>query len=360
MRHYPLEILTFWCKGFIPNPPERHYGFGPGAIWNPGVASREEDKMQPISKDTETASVRIEETHSGAESRLLVVDDDPAIREILTDLLNEMGHSSETAEDGREAIEKIGNREFDLVLLDLVLPKISGQDTFETIRSTNKDIPIIIVTGHGSIESAVEFLKDGAVDYLTKPILFDEFRFRINRALEEKRLREADITDLKTELFNHSYFERRLNEELGRAKRYGHSISLLMLDLDNFKSYNDSYGHLAGDQVLRKIGSILRQLTRDCDIPCRFGGEEFSIILPETNSAGAELVAERIRNAIENTSFDSESPEIGNRVTASLGLASCGPDDTTKDSHEANSIIERADKALYKAKESGKNRICAF
>jgi diguanylate cyclase (GGDEF)-like protein len=316
--------------------------------------------VQSISQNSETATEKTEQTHDSNQIKLLIVDDDPTIREVLTSMLDEMGHFSDTAEDGNEAIEKVGIREFDMVLLDLVLPKMNGQGTFEAIRSSREDLPIIIITAHGAIQSAVEFLKEGAVDYLTKPIHFEEFRFRINRALEEKRLKEAAITDLKTQIFNHNYFEKRLSEELGRATRYGHGLSLIMLDLDDFKNYNDSYGHLAGDRVLKSVGSILKELTRDCDIPCRFGGEEFSIILPETNLAGALLVAERIRAAIESISFDIESEEIGNCVTVSLGVASCAPDKTAKGGYQANSIIEKADKALYVAKKSGKNRVCAF
>lgn len=290
-------------------------------------------------------------------ARVLVVDDDASIREMLTDLLTDMGCRADAAIDGEEAVEKVRREPFDLILLDLVLPKMSGQDAFETIREIDAGVPVIIATGYGSIESAVEFLKNGAVDYLTKPIHFEEFRFRINRALEEKRLKEQAITDLKTQLFNHNYFEKRLAEELGRAQRYGHGISLVMLDLDDFKDYNDTYGHLAGDQVLKQIGTILKEVTRDCDIPCRFGGEEFSVILPETDSAGAAIAAERIRSGIENHSLDTASPKDGKTVTASIGVCSYDSGDHPDNGYDMNSMIEQADKSLYEAKKAGKNRV---
>jgi len=314
--------------------------------------------MRPASESVSRAATDSSEDLNASQPRLLVVDDDATIREVLTDLLVEMGCAPETAVDGVEAVEKAIKGQFDLILLDLMLPKMSGQDTFETLKSIDDSIPIIIITGYGSIESAVEFFKNGAVDYLTKPVNFEEFRFRINRALEEKRLKEAAITDLKTQLFNHSYFVKRLKEEFGRAERYGHDISLIMLDLDNFKHYNDCFGHLAGDDVLREIGKLLKKLVRDCDIPCRFGGEEFSIILPETDSPGAMKVAERIRTHIERGTFNEDSIAGRQKVTVSIGVATFSPSKRGSNGCDMTLLIDKADKALYEAKRTGKNRIC--
>jgi diguanylate cyclase (GGDEF)-like protein len=291
-------------------------------------------------------------------ARILVVDDEETVCEALAHLLRQMRYTADTATSGEEAIEMIREIHYDLILLDLVLPEMSGQDTFDLIRRIDTGIPIIIITGYGSIESAVEFLKNGAVDYFAKPIHPEEFKFRINRALEEKKLRQQAITDLKTQLFNHSYFETRLEEELRRSERYGHSISLLMLDLDNFKNYNDSHGHLAGDQVLRQVGTVLKRVMRNSDIPCRFGGEEFSVILPETDPPGAQRVAETIRANIQNLSFDSLLPGEKNRVTISVGVASCSAHSDSNGGYGMNLIIESADRALFEAKRTGKNRVC--
>jgi diguanylate cyclase (GGDEF)-like protein len=314
---------------------------------------------QPASESIKQESPASDEAVHAASTQLLVVDDDELIREMLTDILNEMGYACDTAGDGEQALAKIDSEKFDLVLLDLMLPKMSGQETFEALKSKDENLPIIIITGHGSIESAVEFLKKGAADYLTKPIRFDEFKFRINRAVEEIRLREAAITDPKTQLFNHTFFEGKLREEVERAKRYAHAISLIMLDLDNFKDYNDSYGHIAGDAVLKGIGVLLKKVGRDCDIPCRFGGEEFTIILPETDLDGAVKMAERIRSAIENTSFKDESPDAAGNVTASVGVASCGCYTGHGGEEDVNLLVGNADKALYQAKKTGKNKVCA-
>jgi len=291
-------------------------------------------------------------------ARVLVVDDEKAVCEALAHLLVQMRCTADAATSGEEAVEMVREVHYDLILLDLMLPGMSGQDTFDLISRIDPGIPIIIITGYGSIESAVEFLKNGAVDYFTKPIHPEEFKFRINRALEEKKLRQQAITDLKTQLFSYNYFEKRLEEELRRAERYGHSISLLMLDLDNFKNYNDSHGHLAGDQVLRQVGTVLKKVMRNSDIPCRFGGEEFSVILPETDPLGARKVAETIRANIQNLSFDGLLPGEKNGVTISVGVASCSADNDSNGRYDMNLIIENADRALFEAKRTGKNRVC--
>jgi diguanylate cyclase (GGDEF)-like protein len=289
---------------------------------------------------------------------MLVVDDDPIIRDVLTRFLAKMGCLIEAAANGEEAVRKVRENHFDLVLLDLVLPEMSGQEALESIMELDPGIPVIIITAHGSTESAVEFLKNGAIDYITKPVHFEEFKFRINRALEEIRLKQHAITDLKTQLFDHHYFINRLGEELQRAERYGHSISLLMIDLDDFKVFNDTFGHPAGDGVLRQVGTVLKSATRECDIPCRFGGEEFSVILPETDSVGAVNVAKKIKENIENASFNYELPKGGPKVTASIGVATFVVDDYGNGIYGPNLIVEIADQALYEAKGLGKNRVC--
>lgn len=311
------------------------------------MTSGENPKMKPSASGVPDSLV----------AAVLVVDDDPLTSGMLAQFLNEMGCVVHTARDGKEAVQKIAQEEFDLVLLDLVMPTMSGQETFEIIKGFNEGLPVIIMTAHGSNENAIEFLKRGAIDYLPKPIHFEEFKFRVNRALEEKRLKEQAVTDVKTRLFNHAYFRKRLEEELGRAKRYGHDLSLLMLDLDNFKDFNDSHGHLAGDSVLIYVGAILKEITRDCDIPCRFGGEEFTIILPVTDLDGAVRVAERLRESIETSPFNSESS--GN-VTVSIGVSSYNPERNFDAGLSINSLIELADKALYLAKKTGKNSVCAL
>jgi diguanylate cyclase (GGDEF)-like protein len=304
--------------------------------------------MSPLTGDAPKSRTR----------KILVVDDDPIVRDVLNRFLHKMGCLVEGAATGEEAVAKVRATQFDLILLDLVLPEMSGQEVLESIMEIDPGVPVIIVTAYGSTESAVEFLKNGVIDYMTKPIHFEEFKFRINRALEEIRLKQQAITDLKTQLFDHYYFENRLAEELQRAERYGHSISLLMIDLDNFKAFNDTFGHPAGDGVLRQVGTILKMATRECDIPCRYGGEEFSVILPETDSMGAVRVAKKIKDNIEAASFNAELPKGSPKVTASIGVATYVVDTYGNGIHGPNLIVEMADQALYEAKELGKNRVC--
>jgi diguanylate cyclase (GGDEF)-like protein len=297
---------------------------------------------------------RAERISTDLVATVLLVDDDPLTATMLAQFLRGMGCMVDSAEDGEEAVKKVAQTQFDLVLLDLVLPGMSGSETFEIIKGFDEDIPIIISTAYGSLENAIEFLKNGAADYLPKPIHFEEFKFRVNRALEERRLKEQAVTDIKTQLFNHDYFVKRLEEELGRARRYGHDLSLVMLDLDNFKEYNDNFGHLAGDKVLIQVGAILKEVIRDCDIPCRFGGEEFTIILPVTDANGAMRVAERVRESIEKSLFNNDSQTS---ITASIGVSSFNPEKPFGANLNMNVLIEVADQALYQAKKTGKNAV---
>lgn len=293
-----------------------------------------------------------------SEVRVLVVDDDTGVRKALCSLLESMSYATAGAADGLEAIEKLQEEHFDLVLLDLLLPNMKGEETFEKIKVMCDRIPVIIITAHGSIESSVELLRNGAVDYLTKPINLKEFRIRVRRALEEQRLKELAITDVKTQLYNYQYFELKMEDEVRRAKRYKHSLSLIMLDLDDFKDCNDTYGHLAGDAVLREMGSLLKTLVRECDIPCRFGGEEFSIILPETDLTQALKVAERIRLRIQHHRFGDDSGGILQKITISAGVTTLDPLSDGSDGFDVNLVIRHADKALYEAKRMGKNKAC--
>ncbi|MBI3039888.1 GGDEF domain-containing protein [bacterium] len=168
--------------------------------------------------------------------------------------------------------------------------------------------------------------------------------------IENNKLYELSITDGLTRLFVHRYFQARLSEELLRARRYGLKLSLIMIDIDDFKHFNDVYGHQIGDQVLQRVANVIKETIRSSiDIPCRYGGEEMSVILPETRGEEAFLSAERLRELISGASI---SHPLGNlKVTCSLGIASY-----PGDAHDRESLIEMADKALYASKHAGKNR----
>jgi diguanylate cyclase (GGDEF)-like protein len=179
----------------------------------------------------------------------------------------------------------------------------------------------------------------------------------LGQQIEDKTrdLEKLVVTDEKTKLYNFRYFKSELNSEIQRAKRFDSEVSLIMLDVDKFKHYNDTNGHLLGDEVLIKVARIIRDECRETDQPARFGGEEFSVLLPSTNKREAVLFAERVRKAIEDAVFVNQEKQPNGNLTASLGVASF-----PEDSSDAESLINCADQALYKAKENGRNRVEAF
>jgi diguanylate cyclase (GGDEF)-like protein len=205
-------------------------------------------------------------------------------------------------------------------------------------------------------------MKAGAADFITKPFNFDQIQIIIKRTLEAKRLaREREYylnlsnIDELTELNNVRYFNYILDKEIERERRYKRPLSMMMIDIDDFKSYNDTYGHLVGDVLLKQIASLIKKMTRGCDYVARYGGEEFTVVLPETIRQEALVVAERIRSAIAGASFDISGGKSITGITITIGLASF-PDD----GQDKLELIERADQALYRGKAQGKNRTCVY
>jgi diguanylate cyclase (GGDEF)-like protein len=243
------------------------------------------------------------------------------------------------------------------------MPRIDGIALAKAIKELGLNVPVVVMTGYASIETAVESMKAGASDFITKPFNMDQITIVINRTLENKKLHQLaqereyfehlSNTDGLTELYNHRYFQSILNIEVERERRYKRPLSLLMIDIDNFKSCNDTHGHLIGDVVLQQVGALVKKSTRGCDYVARYGGEEFAVILPETPKQEALVVAERIRASIAEHLFTTTTgTSIGN-ITVTIGLASF-----PEDAQEKIELIDRADKGLYQGKTSGKNRIC--
>ena len=184
-------------------------------------------------------------------------------------------------------------------------------------------------------------------------ILAQQFLLGIKKALLYKKVQELTITDSLTQVFNRRYFLLRFNEELERSRRFNYKFSFLMLDIDHFKDYNDRYGHLVGDVILREVSKTIKEKMRQIDFIGRYGGEELSIILTETDKSEAMVAAERFRQAVESKEIKAYDENL--KVTISIGI-SLFPDD----SQDAKKIIDKADQALYKAKESGRNRVCIY
>lgn len=298
-------------------------------------------------------------------ANILVVDDEEVSRQLLTDFLSDFGYHVQTAPDGETALSLARENPFDLIITDIRMPGMSGIDLIHSIRELNLalDTNFIVITGYASIETGIAAMKEGAYDYISKPFNLEEMRVVVERALERQNLmREAkqkeyyqalSILDGLTELYNHRYFHDLIAREVNRALRYPQVFILLMIDIDDFKGFNDKYGHLAGDCALREVAKVMLRTLRKVDLICRYGGEEFAVILPQTNIQGGKDVAERLRNIIEGMDIKDEKNTFLGKVTISVGVASFPENGQSKED-----LMKAADAALYQAKSQGKNKFC--
>ncbi len=296
--------------------------------------------------------------------KILVCDDDPADRKLVRTYLREVAdreivilEAGERAEI-REALDK---GRIDLVLMDNQMPEKSGMEWLAEI-SEKRMAPVVMLTGSGSEEVAVQALQEGAVGYLPKGSLSKEKlveaidaalkKWRLmqqSRANQEELERLANFDSL-TGLHNRRAILHRLDEHIKQVRRYEGELSLIMLDIDYFKKVNDQYGHLIGDEVLENVAVLMQQNVRNTDSVGRYGGEEFIVVLSETDLSSALIVAERLRSAIEAAEMrDFEGNMFG--ITVSQGVSSYKPGE------DKQSLISRADDALYRAKQNGRNRV---
>lgn len=281
---------------------------------------------------------------------LLIVDDDEAVCGVLAVMLTDLGYEVVTETDGRKALDILREGEFDVILLDIMMPDVSGLELIDQIRDHLGVLPILVVTAYGSAELTVDAMRRGATDFITKPVDAALLDLRIRGAFDLEQTRRMANTDGLTGLYNHRYLHERLIQEIERAERYSRPLSVVMADLDHFKRLNDTYGHPRGDKVLIAVAETLRQLSRASDIVARYGGEEFTLILPETQADEARVLAERARQCVAALDL-SEAEGEALDLTLSLGVASYHAGDTPE------SLIEAADEALYEAKREGRNRV---
>lgn len=299
-------------------------------------------------------------------ANILVVDDEEVSRQLLTDFLSDLGYHVQTAPDGEIALSLVRDNPFDLVITDIRMPGMSGIELIHSIRELNLDVDtsFIVITGYSSIEAGIAAMKEGAYDYIAKPFNLEEMRVVVERAIERQNLmREAkekeyyqalSILDGLTQLYNHRYFHELLTREINRALRYPQSFSLLMIDIDDFKKLNDRSGHLAGDCALRTMAQVMLKTLRKVDLICRYGGEEFGVIMPQINKEAARVAAERLRGIIETIEIKDENQNSLGRLTVSIGVSTFPTDGQTKEE-----LIKVADTALYEAKNKGKNKVIA-
>lgn len=285
---------------------------------------------------------------------ILVIDDSAVIHSILRGRLEKDQFVVHSALDGESGLQAARNAKPRLILLDVEMPDQDGFATCVQLKADpeTRDIPVIFLTGSQATDDKIRGLELGAVDYITKPFDPAELMARVRSALRSHEqvaqlTRQAQIDGL-TGLWNRAYLDARLGTEILAARRNGQPLCCIMADLDSFKAINDRYGHACGDEVLRQVAKILSAGVRAQDTVCRFGGEEFTLLLPDTAVWAAQHLAETLRYEIERHAFEFRGVPI--RVTCSFGV-SVLPD------YSPPSIVELADEALYGAKHSGRNRV---
>lgn len=299
-------------------------------------------------------------------STVLIIDDSIAVRQRVQEVLQiePKVTSVLTASDGIAGFKILMEQPIDLILCDLVMPVLDGFK-FLALKQTRPefaDVPVILLTGEEDIRAKVRGLEAGALDYLTKPFDAHELlaRVRIHLKLKDlqddlrqknSRLEQLTRTDELTGLNNRRFFMEMLRNEFRRSERYGTSIVYVMVDIDHFKRVNDSYGHLMGDRALVAVSQVLMRTARAQDVIGRFGGEEFAIIMPQTELKGGELAAQRHRRLVEEEPILLDEGVL--HITASFGVAQFPRADVRR----VEDLIELADQALYKAKDAGRNRV---
>jgi len=293
--------------------------------------------------------------------RLLVVDDQPIHLQVLYRAL--AGECQIfMANSGEQSLKVCHEQQPDLVLLDVVMPDMDGFEVLQRLKAhpDTKDIPVIFVTAHGGDEIETQCLLAGAVDFIPKPVNPNVVKARVKTHLTLKFqsdfLRDMAFMDGLTSVSNRRHFDERLAMEWGRAQRTGGALSLLLLDVDFFKNYNDHYGHQAGDDCLRQIAALLKaQLRRPSDLVARYGGEEFVCLLPDTGHDDALVMAERMLRAVRGAAIAHLFSQVAPVVTVSLGVASREGADV---GGRAAYLLALADAQLYQAKRTGRARVC--
>jgi diguanylate cyclase (GGDEF)-like protein len=311
--------------------------------------------------------------------QVLVADDDEALRSVVGEVLKADGYSVEVACDGDDAWRLFEQGYPELVFTDIRMPGRTGLELLAEIKRVSPLTHVVIMTSHASLDTALSALKNGAYDYLIKP--FDDLELiscAARRALTNLRLmrerdslvvqlkerneelerlngmfRELAVKDGLTGLYNHRYAQQVLQQEVERHTLHKRPLSVLFVDLDHFKLYNDRHGHQKGDELLKSLAACLHDKTRSSDAVARWGGEEFVVIAPETDTAAAAVLATKMQQAVSELEIPGRGSQPKGFVSVSIGVATLG-----KHADGASGLIAQADRALYKAKDAGRNTVC--
>jgi diguanylate cyclase (GGDEF)-like protein len=316
---------------------------------------------------------------------VLLIDDEEAILAGISYVLEKNGYRVVTANGGEQGLEVFKKENLQMVITDLVMDGIGGLEVLKQVKEIEPETMVVIMTGHGEMDSSIEALRLGASDYLLKPCKEEELLFRVTRCFEklqmlndakktneklkksvikhqelEKSLRASNkqlellsTLDGLTGIANRRTFEKFLEREWKSSMRHTQPATAIMMDIDFFKLYNDTYGHQAGDDCLKKVArTIEKSLRRPGDLVARYGGEEFAVVLPNVSKESIYTAYERFRETVSKQSFEHESKQF--HVTVSIGIA------FSNDAESSDDLLSHADKALYQAKESGRNRIVDY
>jgi len=285
---------------------------------------------------------------------VLSVDDDEEMIGLLHEVVSQLGHASVTAVDGVDALEKLGESEFDIIITDISMPRMNGIELTKRIKTEFEDIDVVVVTGYQEEYKYTDVIEIGASDFISKPFNINELEAKINRIIRERELRaelkRLSIRDGLTSLYNRRYFDENLKREAIRAFRQRYGLFLLLVDVDNFKEYNDRFGHQKGDDLLKELARLMMFYSRDnVDSVYRYGGDEFAVIIPHAKHEQAILVAQRLRNKF-NTS------KLG-PASLSMGMSQLAGELKTLE-QDLETLLRIADQHLYLAKNNGGDQIC--
>jgi diguanylate cyclase (GGDEF)-like protein len=301
---------------------------------------------------------------AGQPASILVVDDVSANLQVLTGMLKDSGYKVRPVPSGKLALLAAQHHSPDLILLDINMPEMNGYEVCERLKADDKlkGIPVIFISALTEPLDKVKAFALGGVDYITKPFQMEELHARVETHLKLRRLQieleetnarlaKANgrlevlaVTDGLTGLKNRRAFQEKLQEEVRRVARYSASLSLLLLDVDHFKQFNDTFGHLAGDSVLRGVARLLEEMSRSTDFVARYGGEEFVILLPNTDKQGSLVLAEKVRKTVERSDWRDRP------ISVSIGVAT-----TATANGDGMALVKEADAALYRSKKNGRN-----